>query len=226
MNPALSLSPLSPLPPRPARQPAEVLPAWLPAQRLAGRHATAPLPSTAALRAAGFLPRARAERIAEWYAGPPVADPRAVAVAYAALADELTALARAVTAPRAEGGLGVRVTLVPTPDEPYADAAELCGELRQRGTMKLRAASADAPHPVLSNVAVDRLRTVHDVLGHAALGLGFDLQSEYAAWLYCRPLFSPAARPAAFCELVGAVTAYVLTGTRQALRADLPPVGL
>jgi hypothetical protein len=77
-----------------------------------------------------------------------------------------------------------------------ADAAELCGDLRRRGTMTLRAASADAPHPVLSDATVDRLRTVHDVLGHAALGLGFDLQSEYAAWLYCRHLFSRTARPA------------------------------
>ena len=79
---------------------------------------------------------------------------------------------------------------------------------------------------MLSDAAVDRLRTVHDVLGHAAPGLGFDLQSEYAAWLYCRRLFSPTARPAAFCELVGAVTAYVVTGVRQAPRADVPPAGL
>jgi hypothetical protein len=219
----LSLSPFTPLPPRP---PAEVFPPWLPAQRIAGRHTTAPLPSIATLRAAGFLPRARAERIAEWYTGPPVADARKVEVAYEALADEAAALARAVTAPRAEGGLGVRVTLVTTTDEPYADAAELCGDLRQRGTMVLRAASADDPHPVLSDATVDRLRTVHDVLGHAALGLGFDLQSEYAAWLYFRHLFSRRARPAAFCELVGAVTAYVLTGTKPVLPADLPPAGL
>ena len=92
--------------------------------------------------------------------------------------------------------------------------------------MKLRAASADDPTLVLSNAAIDRLRVVHDVLGHAALGLGFDLQSEYAAWLFCRPLFSRTARPAAFCELADAVTAYVHTGIRQALRADLPPAGL
>ncbi len=64
---------------------------------------------------------------------------------------------------------------------------------------------------------------VHDVFGHAALGLGFDLQSEYATWLQCRALFSPQARPAAFCELVGAVTAYVTTGEKPALTAKLPP---
>jgi hypothetical protein len=222
----LSLSPLSPLPARPVDEPTEVLPEWLPAQRVARRHAMAPLPSIAPLRNGGFLSRARAERIAEWYADPPAGDAHAVAAAYAVLADEATALARAVTAPRAEGGLGVRVTLVTEPDEPYAHATELCSELRRRRTMTLRAASADPRHPLLADAVVDGLRIVHDVLGHAALGLGFDLQSEYAAWLYCRPLFSPTARPAAFCELVGAVTAHVLTGTKPVLRAALAPAGL
>jgi hypothetical protein len=56
--------------------------------------------------------------------------------------------------------------------------------------------------------------------------VGFDVQAEYATWLQCRTLFSPAARPAAFCELVGAVTAYITTGVKPALRADLPPASL
>ena len=173
-----------------ATRPIEVFPAWLPAQRVAGRHATIPLPSIAALRSRGFLPQALAARIADWYAGPPIADAREIEIAYEALADEVA------------------------------------GELRQQRTMSLRAASADRPHPVLDDQALDQVRRIHDVLGHAALGLGFDLQSEYAAWLYCRPLFSRAARPAAFCELVGAVTSYVLTGTKPILRADLPPASL
>ncbi len=169
-------------------QPTELFPAWAAAQHIAGRHATGPLPSVAALRGAGLLPRDRAARIAAWYTGPPVSGEGNARVAY--------------------------------------DAAALCDDLRQRATMMLRSAAADPPHPVLSNATIDRLRTVHDVLGHAALGLGFDLQSEYAAWVYCRALFSPTARPAAFCEMVGAVTAYVVTGTEPALRADLPPAGL
>jgi hypothetical protein len=219
----LALSPLTPPPPRPAQPPAEVFPSWSPAQRIALRHASAALPSIALLRSAGSLPLERARRIADWYAGPAVAIARRVELAYEALADEVATLAHAVTAPRAEGGLGVRVTLVRTPEEPYANAAALCGELRRRGTMSLRAAAVDRRHPVLRDETVDQLRTVHDVLGHAALGLGFDLQSEYAAWLYCCPLFSRTARPAAFCELVGAVASYVLTGSKPVLRADLPP---
>ena len=79
---------------------------------------------------------------------------------------------------------------------------------------------------MLPDATLDRLRTLHDVLGHAALGLGFDLQSEYATWLQCRALFSDHARGAAFTELVGAVTAYVTTGIKPALRADLPPAAL
>jgi hypothetical protein len=67
---------------------------------------------------------------------------------------------------------------------------------------------------------------VHDVLGHAALGVGFDLQSEFATWLQCRTLYSEDARPALFCELVGAVMTYATTGAQPALHADLPPAEL
>jgi len=116
--------------------------------------------------------------------------------------------------------LGVRVRYVHT--DPYRNAAELCADLRENRSMLLRTIACDDPHPLLGDRAVDQLRVVHDVFGHAALGLGFDLQSEYATWLQCRTLFSARARGAAFCELVGAVTAYVLTGEKPALRADLP----
>jgi hypothetical protein len=48
-----------------ARRPTEVFPGWLPAQRVAARHATRPLPSIAVLRSIGFLEKARANRIVE-----------------------------------------------------------------------------------------------------------------------------------------------------------------
>jgi hypothetical protein len=85
--------------------------------------------------------------------------------------------------------------------------------------------ACDEPHPLLGG-RFDQLRVVHDVFGHAALGLGFDLQSEFATWLQCRTLFSGEARPAAFCELVGAVTAYITTGEKPGLRAKVPPAEL
>jgi hypothetical protein len=205
------------------QRPAEVFPPWAPAQRTVMRLTNAPLPSVALLRSGSFFAEERAQCIASWYAGPPPALGGPIEVAYEALATEVASLARAVTAPCSEGGLGLRVTPVHTHEDPYADAAVLCRELRRRRTMRLRASCVDPPHPVLGYETVDQLRMVHDVLGHAALGLGFDLHSEYNAWLYLSPLFSRTARPAAFCELVGLVTTFVLTGTKPALRADLPP---
>jgi hypothetical protein len=92
--------------------------------------------------------------------------------------------------------------------------------------MTLRASACDPPLPLLADGMFDQLRVVHDVFGHGALGLGFDLRSEFGTWLQCRTLFSPAARPAAFCELVGAVTAYVTTGVKLVLQAKVPPAEL
>jgi hypothetical protein len=95
--------------------------------------------------------------------------------------------------------------------------------------MTLTTIASEAPHPLLGGQEgglVDQLRVVHDVFGHAALGVGFDLQSEFATWLQCRTLFSRDARGAAFCELVGATTTYIVTGEKPGLRADLPPAEL
>jgi hypothetical protein len=89
-----------------------------------------------------------------------------------------------------------------TPQEvfaPWAPAQRVVGRLAQ---------GALPSAPVLRTTGCSRL--------------GFDLQSEFATWLQCQTLFSADARRAAFCELVGAVTAYVVTGEKPALRADLP----
>ena len=61
--------------------------------------------------------------------------------------------------------------------------------------MTLRASDCDPPHPLLANGVFDQLRVVHDVFGHGALGLGFDLQSEFGTWLQCRTLFSRGPAP-------------------------------
>jgi hypothetical protein len=176
------------------------------------------------LRTTGFLPRELAERVTDWFLGKPTAPAGAVLQSYEALERETARLFEV-----ASGGLGVRVQYVYSESDPYRSAAELCDELREQGSMALRTIACDDPHPLLGGAAggvVDQLRVVHDVFGHAALGVGFDLQSEFCAWLQCRALFSDAARPAAFCELVGAVTAYVMTGEKPGLRADLPPAEL
>jgi hypothetical protein len=204
--------------------PCQVFPRWPRAQLELDRHARElPLPPYV-LRTTGFLEPELAEQVAEWFGGPPTTPNGAVRRAYRALERETARLFGIV-----RDGLGVRVEYVRSDRDPYGSAVELCTELRERGSMMLTTIACDAPHPLLGGAeggVVDQLRVVHDVFGHAALGVGFDLQSEFATWLQCRTLFSDEARPAAFCELVGAVTAYVMTGEKPPLRADLPPTEL
>jgi hypothetical protein len=203
--------------------PAQVFPSWDRAQLEVERRAREAQLSPCVLRATGFLRPALAERVAEWFAATPTRPTEAVRESYRALERDTAGLfeiARRV--------LGVRVSYVRAEGDPCG-AAELCAELREHGSMTLTTIACDEPHPLLGGAeggAVDQLRVVHDVFGHAALGVGFDLQSEFATWLQCRTLFSDAARPAAFCELVGAVTAYITTGDKPGLRAKVPPVEL
>ena len=58
----------------------------------------------------------------------------------------------------------------------------------------------------------DRFRAVHDVLGHAGLGLGFDRHGEFAVWLYQERFHSPPARRALATELHGQHSVYWTTG--------------
>jgi hypothetical protein len=210
--------------------PGEVFPAWRRAQLVAGRLAREPRPAPSVLRTVGFLTPELAERVGDWFTGEPTAPAAAVRRSYAALARDTARLfAIACRASAAPGGLGVRVRYVRDESDPYNNAAELCAELRAHASMALRTIACDAPHPLLGGAeggVVDQLRVVHDVFGHAALGVGFDVQSEFATWLQCRTLLSAQARGAAFCELVGAVTTFVVSGEKPALRADLPPTEL
>jgi hypothetical protein len=194
--------------------PREVFPVWRRAQLELDRHAREASISPYVLRTAGFLAPEVAERVTDWFMETSAGPTDAVERSYRALERETARLFESVRA-----DLGVRVDYVRGGSEPYGSAAELCSDLREHGSMTL---ACDEPHPLLGD-AYDQLRVVHDVFGHAALGLGFDLQSEFATWLQCRTLFSAAARPAAFSELVGAVTAYITTGEKPGLRAKLPP---
>lgn len=205
-------------------RPCEVFPTWRRAQLEVDRRAReTPLPPSV-LRTTGFLRPELAERVAEWFTATPTAPAGAVRQSYRALERDTARLFGIV-----RRDLGVRVRYVRAQGDPYASAAELCAELRVHRSMTLTTIANEEPHPLLGGAkggVVDQLRVVHDVFGHAALGLGFDLQSEFATWLQCRTLLSAEARPAAFCELVGAVTAYVTTGEKPGLRADLPPAEL
>jgi hypothetical protein len=199
--------------------PLELFPMWRRAQLEVQRRALVRPPSPYVLRTTGLLSLAQAERVTAWFTEEPAAPTEAVRRSYRALERDTARLYDI-----AHRGLGVRVHVCHGENDPYPGAAELCADLREHGAMALTA--CDEPHPLLAGVVVDGLRAVHDVFGHAALGVGFDLQSEFATWLQCRTLFSAEARPAAFCELVGAVTAYVITGEKPGLQAKLPPAGL
>jgi hypothetical protein len=217
-------------PPR-GQSPSEVFAPWLPAQLAI----VALAPKTAAppdlLRRSGFLPPALAEQITDWYTGQPSASDVDARTTYAALQRETEQLFSHICAPRSAGGLGVR-TRRGGGDRPYRGAGDLCAELREHGSMAMTTFGMVAPgerHPLIGcgeGGLLEQLLVVHDVLGHAALGVGFDLQSEFATWLQRQVVFSPVARRAAFCELVGRVTTYILSGERPGLRADLPPLSL
>jgi hypothetical protein len=200
-----------------ATPPLEVFPQWDLAQLEMEDMAREPLIAPHVLRAQGFLPLERAKRISDWYTTRSAVPTDAALRSYRALERETWRLFD-----RIHQGLGVQVRYLEGDHEPYGSAAEMCATLRGSRSMTLL---RDEPHPVLGGI-VHQLRVVHDVFGHAALGLGFDLQSEFATWLQCRALFSPEARPAAFSELVGAVTAFVMTGEKPGLHAKLPPAEL
>jgi hypothetical protein len=214
------------------RSPRELFPPWRRAQVEAARLARELQLAPRVLRTTDFMPPELAEWITDWYTGPPIAPTDAVLRAYRALERETARLYEIVRLEPALGGLGVRVRHVRDQSAPYRNAAELCEDLRDHASMTLTTfgmVRRGEPHPLLGGKeggVVDQLRVVHDVFGHAALGVGFDLQSEFAAWLQCQTLFSDTARGAALCEFLGTVTTYVMTGERPVRHADLPPAEL
>jgi hypothetical protein len=102
-----------------------------------------------------------AERIIGWFTGTPTAPAAAVRRSYRALERETARLFAIVGRAPSSGGLGVRVQLVRDESEPYPDAAALCAELREHGSMTLATIARDAPHPLLGGEeggVVDQLR--------------------------------------------------------------------
>jgi len=141
---------------------------WASAQLAVARHARGPLLSPCRLRSRARLAPEVAERVSAWFTATPAAPDEAVLRSYRALERDTARLFAVV---RDELGVRVRYTRA----EAYGSAAELCAELRGRRTMTLT--TGDQLHPLLGGT-LDQLRVVHDVFGHAALGLGFDLQGR------------------------------------------------
>lgn len=168
--------------------------------------ALAPAPAPAVVEAA--------RDVAAVYAGTPSSDDPLVAAAYADLVAESDALFRRITAPDRPDRVRVEFTACP---RPYDGADELIESVRDGGLLEVVtiAADRDRRHPLMGSEAggaYDRFRAVHDVVGHAGLGRGFDRDGEMATWRYQDQLHGPLARRALATELHGQHSVLWTTG--------------
>jgi hypothetical protein len=127
-----------------------------------------------------------------------------VEAAYAQLVDESDLLYRWITDPDHPDHVDVAFTACAGP---YGSAGELIESVRRHRRLEVVTVAADpdrARHPLLgceAGGAYDRLRAVHDILGHARLGLGFDRDGEFAVWRSQARHHGPLARRALATEL-------------------------
>jgi hypothetical protein len=104
-----------------------------------------------------------------------------------------------------DGAYGYTVVWTKLPD-PYSSEAELIEAVRATGVLEITVARADRDrlHPALDCTEggpYDRLRAVHDIVGHVMTGYGFDRDGEYSAWLRQSKRYHGLARWAAATEL-------------------------
>ena len=110
--------------------------------------------------------------------------------------------------------------------QPYESDDELILSVRANGTLEMTSAAAagERLHPLFDcelGGAFDRFRAVHDLIGHAWCGYGFDLDDERAAWRAQDRLHSGLARFALATELYGVNAARTFGGEAPELRALL-----
>ncbi len=141
-------------------------------------------------------------RIADAYAALPDFDGRAV-YAWRALADETAAQFQAM----ARAGIVVHVE----DEDPYTSAADMFADV-ERGVIRVLSTAVTGGHPYWTDEENDIFRAVHDVMGHAATGRGFDRHGEVAAFEHHRTAYSPLARMALATELRGQAAALAVTG--------------
>lgn len=176
------------------------------------------------VRTAATELRTEAEPVGEWYlhSRSTHRDP-AVREAYTQLQVETDRLYAILTRDDRPSATRVVFTLC---GEPYKNDEELIRATRSEGILEITSAVAGGErlHPLLGcefGGAFDRFRAVHDLLGHARCGYGFDLQDECAAWSAQDRLHSGLARYALATELYGVNAARHLAGEAPDLRALL-----
>lgn len=128
---------------------------------------------------------------------------------YEALRQETNAQYDFMTKPKEEGGLGIQVEV--TPDDPYAHPEDMAADLRE-GRIKVFSSATTGVHDYLSEEENDRLRAVHDVFGHGAIGRGFSRHGEEASWRSHRQMYSEAAQEALASEFRGKNSSVVWRG--------------
>lgn len=120
--------------------------------------------------------------------------------AYAALNAGVDTQFQHLTAPVADGGLGIRV--VPVPEaEPYASAADQAADVA-RGQLKV-STSGGAAHELMTADQNFKFRAVHDFFGHIENGNDFSRAGEETAYQAHARMFNEEARPALATETRG-----------------------
>jgi hypothetical protein len=110
--------------------------------------------------------------------------------------------------------------------DPYQSDRELIASVRATGVLEVTSASVEREplHPVLGcelGGAFDRFRAVHDVIGHARTGLGFELGDELEAWRIQDRLHGGLARLALATELLAINSARSIIGEAPEHKAML-----
>jgi hypothetical protein len=149
-----------------------------------------------------------------------------VAAAYSELERQSDRMFSALTAPRAS----VRVAFTSCA-APYKSDEELIGAVRTTRVLEVTSAAIDGDrrHPRFDcgrGGPYDRFRAVHDLVGHVALGYGFDQDGEYHAWRAQCTMFSGLARWALATELHGENSVLCDTGQLAEHKAILLPPDL
>jgi hypothetical protein len=110
--------------------------------------------------------------------------------------------------------------------EPYGCDRELIEAFRACRILEITTAatSAERIHPLMGceyGGAFDRFRAVHDLIGHAGTGFGFDLVDEVAAWRTQDRLHGGLARWALATELLAINSAWPILGEAPPHKAML-----
>ena len=132
-----------------------------------------------------------------------------MAESYEALRTEIGQQHAHMTAPRHQGGMGMKYEV--THEDPYPNAPAMAADVA-KGRIRVLSTEATGGHSLLTNEENDKFRAVHDVMGHAATGRGFSRHGEQAAYAHHSQMFSEKARPALSAELRSQTSHLIFTG--------------